>query len=221
MSKRKSVVISNESSNNSIQGKRTRREVITNDTELPVSQAGQPKSDELVTSSSAMSYVKYLIKSEPDDYSIDDITKSSGEIGRYDGVRNYQARNHIRTMQPGDLIFFYHSNIKKDTGIYGIVEVVGPIYLDPTAMDSSHRLYDPSCDNVTDIQKMKWLAFNMKIVERWTEPVLLSTLKTMNGTDSPLANMMLFKNSRLSVQLVTPAESDAIRNIKKNRSSIS
>lgn len=158
-------------------------------------------------------HVKYLIKSEPEDYSIDDIKKAFNEIGRYDGVRNYQARNHIRLMQPGDLIFFYHSNIKKETGIYGIIEVVGSVYLDPTALDSKHKLYDSTCKEESDITKAKWLAFDMKIIERWDKAVLLSTLKKVNenqGIKSPFKNMMLFKNSRLSVQLVTDEESDAI-----------
>jgi predicted RNA-binding protein with PUA-like domain len=162
--------------------------------------------------------VKYLIKTEPDEYGIDNLVNEPSGIGRYDGVRNYEARNRIRGMKPGDLLYFYHSNVKKACGIYGIAEVVGEVFPDPTAFDPAHTTYDPTCKKDVDASTAKWVAFNMKLVEKWKAPVLLHDMKKelqSKGEKYALADMMLFKNSRLSVQLVKENESAYINSIAK------
>lgn len=126
----------------------------------------------------------WLIKSEPNTYSWDDLVK----LGRdhWDGVRNFKARNHIKQMKVGDLCLFYHSVNEKS--VVGIAEVVKEYYQDPTTDD--HRWY------VMDvIPKMKL-----------KRPVTLSEVKA----DERLSDMQLVKYSRLSVQAVKKEEFDII-----------
>lgn len=88
----------------------------------------------------------WLMKSEPDVFSIDDLKNRPGQAEHWDGVRNYQARNMLRDqMKAGDMAFFYHSSC--DTpGIVGIVEIVREGYPDFTAFDPAHEHYDPKSD---------------------------------------------------------------------------
>lgn len=145
--------------------------------------------------------VRFLMKSEPDVFSIDDLITSKDSTNIWDGVRNYQARNIIREMNVGDLAFFYHSNAKQETGIYGIVEITRSNYPDPTAVDPSHKYYDPKCkvDN-------KWSSVDVRIKEKFSKPILLSELKK----ESRLTAMELFRNGRLSVQHIRPEEAEVI-----------
>ncbi|MFW6323030.1 MAG: EVE domain-containing protein, partial [Guyparkeria sp.] len=86
----------------------------------------------------------WLMKSEPDAFSIDDLERVGTEP--WDGIRNYQARNMIRDeMKPGDQAFFYHSNTKVP-GIVGIMEIVSEPKPDPTAFDPDEKYYDPKSD---------------------------------------------------------------------------
>jgi predicted RNA-binding protein with PUA-like domain len=124
----------------------------------------------------------WLLKSEPDVFSFDDL-KSRGAKGEaWDGVRNYQARNNMRAMQIGDLGFFYHSNIGKE--IVGILEVVALAHPDPK-------------DDTG-----KWECVDVKAAADVPTPVSLEAVKS----NPRLAKMMLVTNSRLSVQPVTDAE---------------
>ena len=85
----------------------------------------------------------WLIKSEPDAFSIDDLKNSPGKKDHWDGIRNYQARNFMRDdMQKGDQVFFYHSNCK-EPGIVGIAEIVSGAYPDHTAFDANEKYFDP------------------------------------------------------------------------------
>lgn len=81
----------------------------------------------------------WLMKSEPDAYSIDDLRKESTTL--WDGIRNYQARNFMRSMKPGDLAFFYHSNTKPP-GIVGLMEVIETGLIDPSQFDSGSKYFD-------------------------------------------------------------------------------
>lgn len=85
----------------------------------------------------------WLLKSEPAVYSIDDLEQQGQTL--WDGVRNYQARNYLREMQPGDLAFFYHSNAKPP-GIVGLMEVVESGVVDPTQFDATSDYFDPKSD---------------------------------------------------------------------------
>jgi len=122
----------------------------------------------------------WLMKSEPDAYSWDDLA-AEGE-GTWDGVRNYRARNNLQAMKVGDKAFFYHSNIGKE--IVGVVEV------------SVAGLADPSDDTG------KWASVKVKPVERLARPVTLAEIKA----DAKLAEIELLKLSRLSVAEIRPTE---------------
>ena len=119
----------------------------------------------------------WLMKSEPDEFSIDDLAKKKSEP--WSGVRNYQARNHMRTMQVGDGGFFYHANEGKE--IVGIVEVIKEAYPDPS--DASG----------------KFVMVDIKAVKPLKTPVTLAQVKG----DPRLQEMALIKFSRLSDQPVT------------------
>lgn len=126
----------------------------------------------------------WLMKSEPDAYSWDDLV-AEGE-GTWDGVRNYTARNNLRAMQPGDLVFFYHSNIGLE--IVGIAEITASNIPDPT--DDTGR----------------WSAVKLKPVRKLRRTVTLKAIKA----DPALAGMELLTKFRLSVSGVAAAEWDHI-----------
>lgn len=148
---------------------------------------------------------KFLLKSEPD-LPIHAFESFPHKIGKWDGIRNYQARNIQREMKEGDLAFFYHANIGKKNGIYGVVEVVKEAYDDEKAFDSTSPYFDAKAI------PGKWHAVDIRPVEIWSKPVLLSELKAEveRNRESPLSLMMLFKMSRLSTQRVSQLEWDHI-----------
>ena len=124
----------------------------------------------------------WLFKSEPSTWSWDDQVAKGDEGEEWDGVRNYQARNFMREMQVGDKGFFYHS--QKDKEIVGVVEVMAEAHPDSTTEDD------------------RWECVDIKAIGAMPQPVTLDAIK-----DEPrLADMILVKNSRLSVQPVTKAE---------------
>lgn len=131
----------------------------------------------------------WLMKSEPDAYSWDDLV-AEGE-GTWDGVRNYRARNNLMAMQVGDEAFFYHSNIG--------LEIVG------IARISKAGLSDPSDPDG------KWAAVKVKPVRKLKHPVTLKQIKA----DPALAEIELIKLSRLSVAVITPEEWDYIIALSK------
>ncbi len=117
----------------------------------------------------------WLLKSEPDVWSIDEQKKASNGISIWDGVRNYQAAKNLKTMKIGDLCFFYHSNIGKE--IVGIVEVVKEAFIDPT--DKSK----------------KFVAVKVGFKNYLDNPVSLEMIKK----NKDLKNLAIIKQSRLSV----------------------
>ncbi len=124
----------------------------------------------------------WLFKSEPSTWSWDQQV-AKGEAGEeWDGVRNYQARNFMRDMKQGDRGFFYHS--QKDKAVVGIVEVCAEAHPDSTTDDD------------------RWECVDIKAVRPFVTPVTLDQIKA----DPRLAEMVLVRNSRLSVQPVTEAE---------------
>lgn len=115
----------------------------------------------------------WILKSEPDVYSYDDLVKQG--VGTWDGVRNYQARNNLQAMRKGDLAFFYHSNIGKE--IVGIVRIEQEAYPDPTVDDA------------------RWVAVSVVAEKKLAHPVSLMQLKS----DPSINHIALVKHSRLSV----------------------
>lgn len=145
----------------------------------------------------------WLMKSEPNEFSIDDLKARPEQTEPWDGVRNYQARNMMRDeMQLGDLVFFYHSNTKVP-GIVGIAEVVRTGYPDPTQFDPEDSHYDPK----SDPDKPRWYLVDVKFRERFSRTISLDELKA----NPALAEMPLVRRgNRLSVMPVREQEWQAI-----------
>lgn len=148
----------------------------------------------------------WLVKSEPEVFSIDDLRKVKQEP--WDGVRNYQARNYMRDeMQPGDLVLFYHSNANP-SGIAGICKVASTPYPDPSAWDPHSKYFDAK----SDPQKPRWYLVDMQFVEKFTQLIPLYDLRQ----EAALEGMLLLqKGSRLSVMPVSPEHFQHIMKIKK------
>lgn len=135
----------------------------------------------------------WLLKSEPEAYSIDDLKQQ--KIGRWDGVRSYAARNNLREMKKGDLAFFYHSSTAV-IGIAGIATVARTAYSDPTQFEKKSQYYDAKSkeDHPT------WYAVDMRFKKKFPTPITLAAIKN----DSELNQMLVVqKGSRLSVQEVS------------------
>ena len=137
----------------------------------------------------------WLMKSEPDVFSIDDLAKKG--VAGWDGVRNYQARNYMKAMKLGDRVFFYHSNALPP-GIAGEAVVAKLAYPDPTQFDPKAGHYDPKALP----EKPIWFQADLRFVKKF--PRLLS-LDELRGVPA-LTGMPLFNRSRLSVQPVTAAQ---------------
>ena len=135
------------------------------------------------------------MKSEPDAYSIDSLKNDGVTI--WDGIRNYQARNFMRNMKKGDIVFFYHSNCKPP-GIVGLMEVNDLNIVDPTQFDKNSKYFDPKSnpDNPRwDCVKVKYVANTKKILS-------LPELKTLFSEEELL---VVKKGNRLSIM---PVRSD-------------
>lgn len=141
----------------------------------------------------------WLLKSEPDVFSIDDLAKAKGKTTHWDGVRNYQARNFLRdSIKIGDGVLFYHSN-SEPSAIAGIAEVVREGYPDHTAFDPKDVHFDPKSKKETPT----WYMVDIKHVETFKVPISLERLRL----ETKLEKMALLqKGSRLSVQPVTKDE---------------
>ncbi|KAF1052479.1 MAG: hypothetical protein GAK43_01910 [Stenotrophomonas maltophilia] len=138
----------------------------------------------------------WLMKSEPDELSIHDLQRLGK--ARWDGVRNYQARNFIRAMQPGELFFFYHSSCP-EPGIAGIARIEAEPYPDPTALDPSSHYHDPKAS----AEKNPWSARDVSFVEAFAQVLPLARLKATAGLEE-LA--LVQRGSRLSVMPVSDAQ---------------
>ena len=141
----------------------------------------------------------WLMKSEPDVFSFDDLLKAPKKTTLWDGVRNYQARNLMRDeMKKGDGVLFYHSNAKP-MGVAGIARVVRESYPDPTQFDPAHKYHDPKADP----DDPTWYLVDIQAVKALEEFVPLSSLK-----ENPKLEQMMVcqRGARLSVQPVRAPE---------------
>lgn len=140
----------------------------------------------------------WLLKSEPDEYSIHDLAAEPMGSGRWDGVRNYQARNVIRDqIAMGDKAFFYHSSCKQ-VGIAGTLEVVSAPYPDPAQFDPESPYFDGKSTQSTP----RWFCVDVAARDIFEHVIPLKAIKA----ETVLNNMALVKQPRLSVQPVTDAE---------------
>jgi len=133
----------------------------------------------------------WLMKSEPDVWSIDQQKKAGVKGATWDGVRNYQAAKNLKSMKQGDLCFFYHSNIGKE--IVGIVEVIKEAYLDKT--DKSQR----------------FVAVTVRFKKKLDKPVTLESIKN----NKKLSHLSLIRQSRLSVMPIDSISWKIINNMSK------
>ncbi len=142
----------------------------------------------------------WLMKSEPDVYSIDDLARDGSTS--WEGVRNYKARNNMQAMREGDLVLFYHSNAKPP-GIAGIARVSREAYPDHFAFEKGHKYFDAK----SDAAKPRWHMVDIEFVEKLPELVSLVDVKG----EPALADMELVRYMRLSVQEVKKAEFDRVK----------
>lgn len=150
----------------------------------------------------------WLIKSEPSDYSFQDLLNEPEQTSEWDGVRNYQARNNIRDeMKVGDGVLFYHS-VVKPAAIVGTAVIVKEGYPDDTAWDSKSDHPDPKSTPENPI----WYMMDIKAETEFSRAITLPQVKATAG----LENMVLVKNSRLSVQPVTEEEWNIVHNLGVN-----
>ena len=145
----------------------------------------------------------WLVKSEPDAFSIDDLANMPKKTEHWDGVRNYQARNMMRDeMKKGDQVFFYHSNCK-EPGIVGIAKVVKEGYPDFTAFEAKNKYYDPK----SSPQNPCWYMVDIKLVRKLKRTIALQELKN----HKKLSDMTLLrKGNRLSVMPIDKKHWDYI-----------
>jgi len=145
----------------------------------------------------------WLMKSEPDEFSISDLKNRPGKKEPWNGIRNYQARNYIRDqMQAGDLAFFYHSNCNPP-GIAGIMEIVATARPDLSALDKRSQYYDAK----SSTENPRWFLVDVKYKQQFAHIITLDELRQ----HSALKDMKLLqKGNRLSVMPVTKKEWDYI-----------
>jgi predicted RNA-binding protein with PUA-like domain len=138
----------------------------------------------------------WLMKSEPDVFSIDDLA-SAGKTA-WEGVRNYQARNHMRDeMRVGDAVLFYHSSADPPA-VAGLARVASAAYPDPTQFDANSDYYDPKATR----EAPRWMLVDVEFVEKFAAPVPLAALQA----DAALRGMLVIQRGmRRSVQPVEPA----------------
>ena len=148
----------------------------------------------------------WLMKNEPDDYSIDDLKKDKTEP--WDGIRNYQVRNMIRDdMSIGDIAFYYHSNCDIP-GIYGLMTINSKAYPDHTAFDKKEKYYDIKSDK----KKPTWLMVDVKYKRKLKNPITLKELKS----EKKLSNMKVVqKGNRLSITEVEKKDWEYILSLEK------
>jgi predicted RNA-binding protein with PUA-like domain len=147
----------------------------------------------------------WLMKSEPDVYSIDDLAiKAQPDL--WEGCRNYQVRNFMRDhMRPGDLAFFYHSNAEP-SGIVGTMRIATEAYPDPTQFDPSSDYFDPKSPR----ENPRWLAVDVELVKKYPRVISLAELKETPGLEDMLVTR---RGQRLSVMPVTEEEWEIVERL--------
>jgi predicted RNA-binding protein with PUA-like domain len=149
----------------------------------------------------------WLVKSEPESFSIEDLSRSPGKTTCWDGVRNYQARNFLREMKRGERVLVYHSSVDPPA-VVGVAIVARESYPDHTAWDKKNPHYDPK-STPTD---PRWFMVDLKLARVFPRPIPLDELR---GIPALKDMELLRKGSRLSVQPVRKGEFDAILKLAK------
>jgi predicted RNA-binding protein with PUA-like domain len=144
----------------------------------------------------------WLMKSEPDEVSIDDLAAAKKATLPWTGVRNYQVRNYMRDqMRPGDGVLFYHSSCPQP-GIAGLADIVGGVRPDPTQFDPADPYFDPRSTQ----EKPRWISIDVRLVRK----TRLLSLAEMREAASLQTMIVLKRGNRLSITPVTAAEWKAV-----------
>ncbi|MBI3726420.1 EVE domain-containing protein [bacterium] len=151
----------------------------------------------------------WLVKSEADCFSIADLERSNGKTTAWDGVRNFQARNYLRSMKRGDLLLFYHSSAEPP-GVAGVAEVVAEAHADATALDPADSHYDPRATPEEPI----WFCPDVRHVRTFERVIDLAELRA----HEELSGMaVLRKGQRLSVMPVAKEEFERVLELAGSR----
>eukprot|EP00569_Conticribra_weissflogii_P004048 CAMPEP_0171348240 /NCGR_PEP_ID=MMETSP0878-20121228/30317_1 /TAXON_ID=67004 /ORGANISM="Thalassiosira weissflogii, Strain CCMP1336" /LENGTH=233 /DNA_ID=CAMNT_0011852525 /DNA_START=276 /DNA_END=977 /DNA_ORIENTATION=+ len=158
----------------------------------------------------------FLLKSEPDEYSISDLQNDKTE--EWDGIRNYQARNHLRSMRVNDRAYFYHSKTTKKPGpgIVGTVRIARTARPDASAFDKLSEYYDAKCTGPEDC---RWVSVLVEFEQKFPVVLNLKELKEIKENDPKgvIAGIGLFKQSRLSVVPLTEEEWDELMRLIRRK----
>jgi predicted RNA-binding protein with PUA-like domain len=148
----------------------------------------------------------WIFKSEPDAFGIDHLAAEKKQTARWDGIRNYQARNNLRDLvKKNDLVLFYHSSFK-DIGMAGIMEVVKAAYPDPAQFDPGSKYYDVKAQQ----NDPRWYCVDVCLVEKFPQVVPTKILKT----DPLTTELSIFKQGRLSIAPVSAAQWQAVQRLR-------
>jgi len=148
----------------------------------------------------ANSPASWLMKTEPDVFGIDDLARK--RVEHWDGVRNFQARNHMRSMKVGDQVLFYHSSADPP-GVAGLARVCRDAYPDFTSWDPKSKYYDEK----STPDSPRWSMVDVEFVEKFLHFIPLDQLRQTRGLEDML---VIRRGMRLSVQPVTPKEFELI-----------
>ncbi len=141
----------------------------------------------------------WLLKTEPDSFSIDDLREKGSTI--WDGVRNYQARNHLKEMKKGDKVLIHHSSTG-EPAVVGVGVVKDGAFPDPTQFEKKNKYFDPKASK----EKPRWFTHTIEFKQKFKDPVPLGAIKN----NRKLQGMVLVRVGRLSVQ---PVEEFAYKEI--------
>jgi predicted RNA-binding protein with PUA-like domain len=162
----------------------------------------------------------YLLKSEPNEYSIQQLCQDHRE--EWNGVRNYTARNHLQTMKEGNRCFFYHSSCKTPS-IVGTCIIARTAQPDPTAVDPTHKIFDPKSihnnksNNNNNSNNNRWVSVLVEFEEQFETPITIQELRAQAIINPVVANMTLLRRPRLSVMPISSEEWQAVLNLQSRK----
>lgn len=148
----------------------------------------------------------WIFKSEPDEFGIDHLAAHKRQTARWDGIRNYQARNNLRDgVSKGDLVLFYHSSCRH-IGIAGTMQVVKAAYPDPAQFDPDSKYHDAKSSPAAP----RWYCVDVRLVEKFAAVIPTSVLKA----DPTTAGLSIFRQGRLSIAPVSAAQWEAVGRLR-------
>lgn len=151
----------------------------------------------------------WIFKSEPDEFGVDHLAAQKKQTARWDGIRNYQARNNLRDLvRKGDRVMFYHSSCKL-IGVAGTMEVVKAAYPDPSQFEPGSKYYDEKSDPANP----RWYSVDVRLVEKFPEVIATRTLKA----DRVAAGLEIFRHTRLSIAPASKAQWEAVQRLANSR----